>query len=213
MKPFLNIFRRITEQHGFLFLIANLVIIICTIIILYAILSDFVKYHRPYESKRKINSWVETGTMLLYFFIYYLLMQLKTGRIITASKGITNLLIIAGIILVIAGCYVNIMGRRILQHNWANQVTIYHDHTFVSGNVYKIIRHPLYASLIWMLSGGCLVYSNYIALLSVVFIFIPMMYFRAKQEETLLLAEFAEYSDYQKQTGMFFPKIFKYGKI
>jgi protein-S-isoprenylcysteine O-methyltransferase Ste14 len=212
MKPFLNIFQRITEQHGFVFLIANLVIIICTIIILFAILTDFVKYHRPEESKMKKNSWVETGTMFLYFFVYFMLMQLKTGRIISSSKGMINLFIMAGILLVIAGCYVNIMGRKILRHNWANQVTIYHDHTLITGNVYKIIRHPLYASLIWMLSGGCLVYSNYPALLSVVFIFIPMMYYRARQEEALLVSEFTEYSDYQKQTGMFFPKIRIYGK-
>jgi protein-S-isoprenylcysteine O-methyltransferase Ste14 len=192
---------------------ANLIIIICTIIILFAILADFIKFHRPDESKKKLNSWVETGTMFLYFFVYYLLMQLKTGRIILSSKVMTNLFIIAGMLLIIAGCYVNIMGRKMLQHNWANQVTIYHDHTLVSGNVYKIIRHPLYASLIWMLSGGCLIYSDYIALLSVVFIFIPMMYYRAKQEEALLLSEFTEYSEYQKHTGMFFPKIRKYGKI
>ncbi|MGK0469242.1 MAG: protein-S-isoprenylcysteine O-methyltransferase Ste14, partial [Clostridium sp.] len=42
----------------------------------------------------------------------------------------------------------------------------------------------------------------------VTFIFIPFMYYRAKQEETLLIQTFSEYNDYIKRTGMFFPKIF-----
>jgi protein-S-isoprenylcysteine O-methyltransferase Ste14 len=32
------------------------------------------------------------------------------------------------------------------------------------------------------------------------------MYYRAKQEETLLVGEFKDYTDYQKKVGMFFPK-------
>lgn len=105
------------------------------------------------------------------------------------------------------------MGRLFLKHNWANQVTIYDNHTLVTKNVYKFLRHPLYASLIWMLMGGGLIYSSYFAILSVLVIFIPMMYYRAKQEEKLLLTEFVEYLNYIQKTGMFFPKFFRYGKI
>ena len=114
-----------------------------------------------------------------------------------------------GAILVIVGCYINIKGRFTLKHNWANQVTIYHDQTLVTSGVYKIVRHPLYASIILMLVGGCFVYTNFIAMLSIFIVFIPMMYYRAKQEERLLQSEFAEYVDYKKEVWMLFPKFFK----
>jgi len=42
-----------------------------------------------------------------------------------------------------------------------------------------------------------------------VFGFIPMMYYRAKQEEKLLIQEFPEYPAYMKKTGMFFPRLWR----
>ena len=103
----------------------------------------------------------------------------------------------------------NIMGRFNLGSNWANHIKIYDEHTLVQRGMYKIVRHPLYASIILMFYGACLVYRNILCFLAVTLIFIPFMYYRAKQEETLLIQTFSEYKDYKERTGMFFPKITK----
>jgi len=110
---------------------------------------------------------------------------------------------------------VNVRGRFNLGKNWSNQIKIYQDHYLVSSGVYHFVRHPLYGSIIWMFFGASLVYLNYLALLSNVLIFIPAMYFRAKQEEKMLMQEFPEYKEYQKRVGMFFPKFLnkKYEKV
>ena len=186
---------------------------LCTMITLFAICIDFVKYHNPKVNKKKVNSLVETGSMFLYFLLYVFLMKFKIGYITIDSKIIENIIIIMGMILLIIGCYINVKGRFILKHNWANQVTIYHNHTFINTSVYNWIRHPLYASIIWMLLGGSLIYHSYFAFLSVILMFIPMMYYRANQEERLLSSEFSEYVTYKQKTGMFFPKRIYYGKI
>lgn len=199
----------VLEHYGLFFILANIVIILCTISVIFAILIDFIVYHKTKESKKKINSWVETGSMFLFFFLYYLLMYLNCGRINVESKSIISLFSVIGSMLLIVGCYVNIKGRLLLKHNWANQVIIYHNHTLVTKGVYKLVRHPLYASIIWMLLGGCFVYTNYIALTSVLVVFIPMMYYRAKQEERLLHSEFPEYISYKNKVWMLFPKLFK----
>jgi protein-S-isoprenylcysteine O-methyltransferase Ste14 len=136
-------------------------------------------------------------------------MRSEIGRVYPKSDAVINLFSIFGSILVIAGCYVNVMGRFQLKDNWANQVVIYYNHTHVTNGVYHFVRHPLYASIIWMLIGGSLIYSDYASLISVLFVFVPMMYYRAKQEEKLLTDEFSGYSKYKLNTGMFFPKIFK----
>jgi hypothetical protein len=56
-----------------------------------------------------------------------------------------------------------------------------------------------------MFTGAALVFQNWLALLAIIFIFLPGVYFRAKQEEKALLAQFPTYADYRNQTGMFFP--------
>ena len=195
------------EQQEAVFLWANAIIAICVTIVVFSIIFDFVNYHQPKQYKKRTRSWVETGTMFLYFFLYYMLLHIHFGRI-HFSPFISNMIIVIGIILVILGCYVNVRGRLTLKQNWANQVTIYRNQQFISGGVYKWIRHPLYASLIWMFCGAALIYDNWLALLSIFIIFVPMMVYRAKQEEKLLCEEFSEYADYQIKTGMLFPKFF-----
>jgi protein-S-isoprenylcysteine O-methyltransferase Ste14 len=213
MKPHVDKLISALAHQGIFFLCANMVVMLCAVIIILSILVDFVKYHRPEESKKKSKSLVETGSMFLYFFVYCFLLKTEQGRVIIESVLSMKMVVVAGVLLVIAGCYVNVAGRMALRHNWANQVTIYKDQTLVTRSVYRFVRHPLYASLIWMFAGGCLIYTSYVALLSVVFIFIPMMFHRAKQEEKLLAGEFTEYSEYIEHTGMFFPKIRTHEKL
>jgi protein-S-isoprenylcysteine O-methyltransferase Ste14 len=107
------------------------------------------------------------------------------------------------------GCFANIFGRINLGRNWANHIKIYEEHTFVKRGVYKIVRHPLYSSIMLMFFGACMVYRSLLGFFSVVLVFIPFMFYRAKQEEFLLIQAFGEYNDYIKSTGMFFPKIYK----
>jgi protein-S-isoprenylcysteine O-methyltransferase Ste14 len=58
-----------------------------------------------------------------------------------------------------------------------------------------------------MYIGGAFLYLNYLALILNIFVFLPFMYYRAKQEEKILITVFENYKIYQSKTGMFFPKI------
>ncbi|MDR1729853.1 MAG: isoprenylcysteine carboxylmethyltransferase family protein [Prevotellaceae bacterium] len=198
-----------TEEYSAFFLCANVIIAICVTIVVFSVIIDFIKYHQPGQHKKKTRSGVETGTMFLYFFFYYILLRVRFGRINFSSPVLADVLIFAGIILVVSGSWVNVSGRLALKQNWANQVTIYHHQQFISHGAYKWVRHPLYASLIWMFCGAAMVYGSWLAFLSVFAVFVPMMIYRAKQEEKLLREEFSEYADYQIKTGMLFPKFFK----
>ena len=51
--------------------------------------------------------------------------------------------------------------------------------------------------------------SNYLVIILNTVVFIPFMYYRAKQEEKELIKTFKEYKKYRKETGMFFPKIIR----
>ena len=112
------------------------------------------------------------------------------------------------LVVYVIGIVFNLLGRYYLGHNWGNNVVIYNDHTLVNKGVYKVVRHPLYASIIWMIYAVGILFQNYLVIILNTIVFIPFMYYRAKQEEKELVKVFKEYKNYRKNTGMFFPKIF-----
>ncbi|MDD4409691.1 MAG: isoprenylcysteine carboxylmethyltransferase family protein [Candidatus Pacebacteria bacterium] len=182
--------------------------LISTIAIFTVVFLDFARFQKKDNIIREKKSIVDTVTMALFFLFYYLIIRFQIGVIeIDLSLWMETLIIVVGCLVIIYSCYVNVIGRRELGGNWANHIKIYDDHKLVTKGVYSLVRHPLYASLIWIFFGGSLVYMNYIAFILNVLIFIPFMYYRAKQEEELLSVRFKDYKEYKLKVGMFFPKI------
>lgn len=170
-----------------------------------AVLIDFVKFGDKTSVKRGKKSIVATGTMTAFYIIYYLMIYFKIGSVhVTALP-----LVILGVLCIVSGAVMNIWGRFTLSDNWANHIKIYENHALKTFGMYRIVRHPLYASIMLMLFGGSLAYRNWVSAVLTAFIFIPFMYYRAKQEETLLCKEFPEYREYADRTGMFFPKFWR----
>jgi protein-S-isoprenylcysteine O-methyltransferase Ste14 len=195
------------EKPDRLFLFACIFIVMCcTVAVLAAVAVDFMQFNRREGVSKEKKSVVETGTMMLFFFLFYIALRSGAGTIALPSTGLRMALAAAGTLAVVAGCIVNIRGRLDLGRNWSNQIRIYKDHALVTGGVYALVRHPLYASLIWMFTGASLLYLNLLALLATLIIFVPFMYFRAKQEEWMLENEFEGYGAYRKEVGMFLPK-------
>jgi protein-S-isoprenylcysteine O-methyltransferase Ste14 len=186
-------------------IIADVIIGICLLALFISIIINFSESSNK-RAKREKRSIVETGSMSFFFIVFYLLIRFKIGEI-SVDQNIRFWLIVIGLTMVVSGCIINIFGRFNLGKNWANQVKIYDDQTFIRTGVYGLVRHPLYASLILMFYGACLAYPNYLAFLANTLIFIPFMYYRAKQEETLLTKTFKAYTKYQQEVGMFFPRI------
>jgi protein-S-isoprenylcysteine O-methyltransferase Ste14 len=182
---------------------ARLLVTFCTISVLAAVCLNF-RLARPVRAIRtKRNSVVETGSMLGFFVVFYWLVRLRIGGY--DIPAMNRPLALFGLLLVVLGAAVNIQGRFALGRNWGNQVIIYEDHSLVTEGMYRFVRHPLYASLIWMFLGASLVFHNWASLLATVLLFIPGMYYRVKQEEKALVARFSNYERYRNQTGMFFP--------
>jgi protein-S-isoprenylcysteine O-methyltransferase Ste14 len=172
-----------------------------------SILIDFMLFSRSHNVQKERKSIVETGTMTFFFIVYYFILVSNAGRVDIPSLFLKRFMMILGTVMIVTGCAVNIKGRFNLGKNWANHIKIYKEHTLVQTGMYKIVRHPLYASIILMFYGGCLVYRDVLAFASVSLVFLPFMYYRARQEETLLLQRFPEYEEYKKKTGMLFPMI------
>ena len=160
------------------------------------------------ERKTENKSVVETLSMSLFFLLCYVVIMTKLGNF-SIDSIYYNILIGVSFVTMIIGAYFNLMGRVNLGDNWGNNVVIYKTHTLVRTGVYGIVRHPLYASIIWMLYAIGILYFNYLIIILNTVIFIPFMYYRAKQEESALVKVFDDYNKYQKEVGMFFPKLWR----
>ncbi len=187
--------------------VAFLIISLCVLAIFSAVFLNFMACLRHQDVKKEKRSLVATGTMSLFFFLFYTLIHRRIGSVPIDHAPLEFGLSLVGLGLIVFGCVVNILGRLRLGRNWANQATIYRDQKLVVSGVYAWVRHPLYASLIWMFYGACLVYPNVPAFLATSLVFVPFMIHRARLEEALLAKEFSDYPAYRQRVGMFFPKL------
>lgn len=199
MSGFLN--------QGLFGLIIQGIVGLCVFALFLAIFMDFAMYSRKEKVQKEKKSIVETGTMTLFFLMFYLILASRAGTITVLSVPAIKVLAVLGTAIIAAGCIVNITGRFSLGRNWANQIKIYQEQTLVQTGMYKLVRHPLYSSIIAMFYGACLVYRNIYCFLAVTVVFVPFMYYRARQEEIMLTQRFSEYTEYKNKTGMLFPKV------
>lgn len=181
------------------------VLAFCATAIIFSIIANFLLVQDAGNSKKEKKSLVETGTMSLFFLFFFFLIKYRL-TVLEIDFLHKPVYLLIGLFLVVLGTIFNIWGRIDLGNNWANQIKIYKNQTLVTRGPFKIVRHPLYASLIWIFFGASIYFSNISAFLANLLIFIPFMYYRAKQEERVLEKEFKEYTKYSKKTGMFFPK-------
>jgi protein-S-isoprenylcysteine O-methyltransferase Ste14 len=184
----------------------DVVVFLCVLLIALAVIADFRNYYRQDRGVEKADrSWVETGSMTLFFVLYFVVVRAGLMRVPLPAAWRTGLLIL-GLALMIFGAGFNVLGRLYLSSNWANQIRIYSGHYLVTTGPFAVVRHPLYASLIWMFVGGALVYANAAALLLTLGVFVPMMYVRATKEDALLGEAFGdEFDAYRSRTGMLLP--------
>lgn len=176
--------------------------------VLVAVVVDFVKYGRR---ERTLvaggRSLVETGTMTAFFVVYYLVVRFRALEVAVGGP-VRTVAAVVGLGLVVAGAAFNIAGRVTLRSAWSNQIEVCEGQELISRGPYAMVRHPLYASLIWMFVGGSLVYANPLSLALTLAVFVPMMYVRARKEDAVLGDSFGESFDtYRRRTGMFLPRI------
>ena len=79
----------------------------------------------------------------------------------------------------------------------------------ITDGPYSIVRHPNFTGIICM-NIAYLFFFRTLWLIPPICMFFVFWYLEARHEERILIAKFGEaYRNYMKNTGMFFPKLFK----
>lgn len=104
--------------------------------------------------------------------------------------------------LIVVGGTINLIGLLTLRRAF----TIMSEaRELIVHGIFRHVRHPLYTGHFIMFFGSVLLRLHIMSVI-LYFIFCIGQVLRARIEEQKLLKSFPEYSNYQKRTGMFFPK-------
>lgn len=95
-----------------------------------------------------------------------------------------------------------------LGRNWSVSLEVREGHELITHGVYRLIRHPMYASIwLWAIAQGMLL-PNWLAGWSVVPAFAAMYFLRVPREEQLMRESFGDaYRDYMRRTGRLLPRL------
>jgi protein-S-isoprenylcysteine O-methyltransferase Ste14 len=96
-----------------------------------------------------------------------------------------------------------------LGRNFSIKLVIREQHALVTTGVYRVIRHPMYASALLWSFGQALLLPNWATALAGLFGFCILYCGRVRREETLMLKTFGpSYEEYMMRTKRLVPHIY-----
>jgi len=133
---------------------------------------------------------------------------------LTISLSMQIAMLIVGALLYFPGMLFLLWARLTLGKNYFVSTgfgaQLFKGHQLVTSGPYAIVRHPMYVGLILAALGSLLIYTTWTTVYFVCFA--PLMFVRARREETALSAEFGDqWKEYCKKVPMFLPRYRKDG--
>ena len=126
-----------------------------------------------------------------------------TRRFLPAS----DLLLLAGTLLLATGLGVSVWARRHLGRNWSSRVVIKEGHALVRSGPYRCVRHPIYSGIILAFLGTAMTIGEWRAFLALGLIALSFV-LKSRAEEAWMRRLFPEYEQYQRQTAALIPLVY-----
>jgi len=168
---------------------------------------------KTWKSSVKVDSRVSVTEKillgLLSVFMFFLpLVYTLTPWLDFANYTLPGWMGWAGVVILVGALFVFIRAHRDLKANWSPSLEIFQEHSLVTGGIYGLIRHPMYASQwLWVIAQILLLQNWLAGPLDLVF-FIPFYFLRVRAEEKMMLDTFGEdYRAYMRQTGGVLPRL------
>jgi protein-S-isoprenylcysteine O-methyltransferase Ste14 len=155
---------------------------------------------------RVFNQWQE---WLLFLFVSILWTGSSIGWLLgywDIEMHVSVFIRVIGVLLLAGGSILFGWTHQVLGRFWSPILEIAHAHKLVTWGPYRLVRHPMYSSLILFSLGIGLTAADMIMAISwVLGIFILCM-LRIEKEEKLMIETFGnEYVAYKSYTGKLFP--------
>ena len=111
----------------------------------------------------------------------------------------------SGLALTGLGVAFAIWARSTLGGNWSAAVTLKENHSLVQRGPYRLVRHPIYAGVLFAMLGSAVVYGELGCFVAVVLAFLGW-WLKARREEEFMARQFGEdYRRYQRSVKQMIP--------
>ena len=114
---------------------------------------------------------------------------------------------ITGVILLLVAAWCGIAGTVVLGRNLTPFPRPAPNGRIVQHGIYRLIRHPLYTSVILAGFGWALVWLSWPSAIAAA-VLVPLLHAKSQREEFLLRGKFPEYREYEARTRRFIPWIY-----
>ena len=172
------------------------------------------RYAHRAKRNRQIEEQDRTyeSVLLTLSFIGYLavpVLYLGTSWLSFADYSLQPVLFGAGIVASAASLWLFWRSHADLGRNFSIKLVIREQHALVTTGVYRVIRHPMYASALLWSFGQALLLPNWATALAGLFGFCILYCGRVRREETLMLKTFGpSYEEYMMRTKRLVPHIY-----
>jgi len=149
--------------------------------------------------KLPLKDYLFVGIQFVLFTIYLLKIKLF-------SFQLPEFITVSGMIICCLGVIILILALLQLNKNLSPFPSPKSNSELIQAGLYKYIRHPIYTGILLMLLGsGVYQISSY--KIGITLILSILFYFKSKYEEQKLTLKYSNYTEYEKVTGRFFPKL------
>ncbi|MEP6786892.1 MAG: isoprenylcysteine carboxylmethyltransferase family protein [Acidobacteriota bacterium] len=126
--------------------------------------------------------------------------------IVEGQYALNVIVQILAVVIVISSVWLAMAAVKELGKQWSLAARLVEDHKLITTGVYQTVRHPIYTAMLGMLVATGLAYSNWIALVVSVIIFIVGTKIRTNLEEGLLRDAFGqEFEDWKRRVPGLIP--------
>jgi len=113
-----------------------------------------------------------------------------------------------GVVIMILALWLFWRSHADLGRNWSITLEIRREHELIKSGVYRLVRHPMYASIFLFGLAQGLMLSNWLAGWAAVATFAVMYFIRMPREERMMMEHFGEgYREYMEETGRLWPRM------
>jgi protein-S-isoprenylcysteine O-methyltransferase Ste14 len=165
---------------------------------------------RSAKSPAKCQSWVETLAHRIPIGLGYALLFVPTLLGPPHPVWASDLVFARplGVVICMSGLFGAIWSRRTLAGNWSSNVQFKQGHELVDKGPYRVVRHPIYTSLLLMSLGTAIAANRVGAMAGFLSVFAGV-WIKLRQEEKLLLQHFPDaYSAYKARVKALVPFVF-----
>ena len=161
----------------------------------------------PPDKTRAPKSWIGLILQCLSFPQVWMIRRSPVFSPLVEGQYALNLILqVLAVVIALSSVWLAMAAIKELGKQWSLAARLVEDHKLITSGVYQTVRHPIYTAMLGMLVATGLVYSNWIALVVSVIVFIAGTKIRTNLEEGLLRKAFGkEFEDWKAKVPGLIP--------